>query len=58
MKLDDDLDTLDLLPAPLECPACAGQGVMLVPQTYLGCPCCRGREKERNCRKCHGKGYL
>lgn len=40
-----------------ECPACTGRGELPVPKTYMTCPCCRGREKIRPCRKCSGKGY-
>lgn len=40
-----------------ECMACNGIGELPVPKTYMTCPCCKGREKTRACRKCSGKGY-
>ena len=38
------------------CTQCGGSGEMRVPQTYMTCPCCRGRDKFRPCKACHGKG--
>jgi len=38
------------------CTQCGGAGEMPVPKTYMTCPCCRGREKFRPCKKCNGKG--
>ena len=39
------------------CTECGGAGVMPVPKTDMGCPCCQGREKERPCKKCNARGY-
>lgn len=38
------------------CTDCGGAGEMPVPKTYMTCPCCRGREKFRPCKRCNGKG--
>jgi len=38
------------------CTQCGGSGEMRVPKTYMTCPCCRGRDKFRPCKACHGKG--
>lgn len=48
----------ELIEEKQECPACTGRGELPVPKTYMTCPCCRGREKIRACKKCHGKGFL
>jgi DnaJ-class molecular chaperone len=38
------------------CTECGGAGEVKVPKTHLTCPCCRGREKTRPCKKCNGTG--